>query len=309
MRLPRLAATGLLLALLAACRTEEVEFTPSSRIEKLRILGIKASPAAVLAGDRTFLESLVVNPLAGIQPLSYLWVICDPDPTGSGASFCGARDTTRDLSSLFADGGELPPGVTVVPIGESVYYRSPRGAFDQISADSPLRTQGLEATVLLVAYTGLTPTDLQDESVVREIALKRIRIFPKGVEKNKNPEIAEVLVNGEPFGEGEAPAFAPGTVLELSARATPSSLESYARPLPDGTELQEDETMVFSWYGTAGNFDQLQKQGARTEDGAPMRFTVPAFDDTPGGAIDLFVVLRDTRGGIDWARRTLKVAR
>ncbi len=314
MRAVRTLLLGPLLALsiaafLAGCQDEEEEFPPSSRITSLRILGIKASPAAVLAGDRTLLESLVVNPFAGVQPLSYLWVVCDPDSSGRSASLCGATSTTRDLSSLLSAQDSLPPGVTVVPIGESIYYRSPRDAFDNVPADSPLRTQGIDATVLLIAYTGLSPADLQDESTVREIALKRIKIFPKGVPKNRNPAVAQVTVNDVPLLDGEKLEFPAGALVSLKATATPESVESYTRPLPDGTELQEDETMVFSWYVTAGTLDQLQKQGVRTPDGVATEYTLPSYDETSGGVIDLYVVLRDARGGMDWVKRSLRVTR
>lgn len=307
MRLPRLIL-GLAALSLAACSSEpEVEFTPGSFIEKLRILGIKAGPAEITPGEQTLLESLVIDPLDGARPLSFVWLMCDPDPSGTGANVCAAQDTSRGLSGIIGTDGQLPPGVRVVPIGDAAYYRAPTSVFDNVPPDSPLREYGVEATILLVAYAGLGVDDLQNDDVEKQIAIKRVRIKPRGSKRNRNPVIEGVKLGDEPLTETALPALRAGDVVKLSAAATESSVESYDRSLPDGTVLSEDEKMVFSWYTNAGELEGINKQSARTRDGETIDFTVPAFDQTVGGSLDIYVVLRDTRGGMDWVRRRIKV--
>lgn len=297
------------LALLACQSAPGPEFTPGSFIEKLRILGIRSTPADLAPGDETLIESLVVDPYAGARPLSFLWIICDPDPSGATSSLCANQDNLRGVGNLLgADGGRLPPGVTVQFIGDSLYYRAPDGLFDAFAPGSPERTLGLEATVLLVAYEGVAPGDLQNDDTVRQVALKRVRILPRGAVRNHNPTLAGLKLGEEPLLETAPPLLAPGKTVQLSAFAAADSVETYSRKLPDGTVLKEQEPMVFSWYTSAGAFDEIQRQSARTSEGQPIAFTAPAWAETQNGSFDLHVVLRDSRGGMDWTHRTLRVA-
>lgn len=295
-------------ALLCACASPTT-FTPASFIEKLRVLDIKATPAEVVPGEQTLLQSLVVDPYKDVRPLSYLWVMCDPDPSGSSASPCGATSDLRSISDLTGGaGGALPAGVHIFPFGSAVYDTAPADAFDPFPPGSPERENGLESTILLVTWEGTDPQELRSSDTVEQVALKRVRIVLPGAARNHNPVLAEVRVGGHPFTDVAPPRLQGGSTIVLSATAGPGSAERYDRTLPDGTVLHETEPMVFSWYANAGAFDEVQQESARTSDGQGIDFRVPTYDQTAGGVVDLWVVLRDSRGGSDFAHRQLVVA-
>jgi hypothetical protein len=309
MRLTRTRWLALLCALplLAACSEEEEPFAPASYIDKLRILAIKATPPDAIPGEQVRLESLVVDPLSGARPLSFVWLICDPDPTGLGSNLCAAQDTSRGLDGIVGEDGSLPDGVTLRPFGDAAWYQTPRNVFDDVPPESPLRQYGTQATVLFVAYNGRFPQELQSADTNKELALKRLRVVAKGAKRNRNPVIVSATVNGEAVTENDAPVLEPGSVVKLAAKAKDGSAEDYERPLPDGTTLTVTEKLVFSWFTNAGSLDGLTRQAARTPDGGEIDFTVPTYDQSVGGYADLYVVLRDPRGGIDWARRRIRV--
>jgi hypothetical protein len=298
-----------LLALAAvACHTDPPDFKPGSYIDKLRILDITASPPDVSPGDQTLMTTLVVDPYQDVRPLSFLWILCDPDPSGSGTSACARQDTIRELATIAANRGQLPPGVTIVPLGDSAYYRAPTNTFDNFPPGSPQRENGVAATILFVAYEGTSLADLQDPDITKQVSLKRIRIAPRGTPKNHNPEIASLSVNGALLTDDAPPTFAAGEIIQLSAAPTDESLETFDRNLPDGTVSHETEPAVFSWYANGGLFDELQQQSARTNGTQQIAFAMPAFDDTLNGVVDVWVVLRDARGGTAWAKRKVLVA-
>jgi hypothetical protein len=296
------------LPLAAGCSDdEEEEFSPASYIDKLRILAVKATPPDAIPGEQVRLESLVVDPLSGARPLSFVWLICDPDPTGLGSNVCASQDTTRGLEGVLGEDGALPEGVTVRPFGDGAWYQTPRDVFDDVPPDDPLRQYGTQATVLLVAYNGRFPQELQSPDVNKELALKRLRVVARGAKRNKNPVVASVTVNGQPLTDSESPVLEPGSVVKLAAKAKDGSAEDYERPLPDGTTLSVTEKLVFSWFTNSGRLDGLTRQAARTPDGGEIDFVVPTYDQSVGGYADLYVVLRDPRGGLDWVRRRVRV--
>lgn len=290
-----------LVVLVACSPTESVTFTPASYIDSLRILGIRAEPPEIAPGETTRLSALVVDPEGG-RTLSYAWVICDPDRTGMLGTPCGQQQNALELGELLLEGAE---GIRIVPFLQEVDYTAPEDTLDLHEPGSVTRRRGLEALVLLVVFEGTDPAALRDGEADFRVALKRIRVVDTQPEPNRNPQIESILL-----GDRELPGDPPAEVdrktrYTLRANATDDSAQTFPRIMPDGSEQETEENLFLSWHTTAGAFDTLSRRGSRSEPGASIDLEVPADAELPGGQIDLYVVLRDARGGIDWARRTL----
>lgn len=293
-------AVALIAPLLSSCLFEaEIEFTPASFIEKVRVLGIRAEPPEIRPGEETVLDALVVDPSQS-DSLTRVWLLCDPHPSGLVAGACSQQDTVRDIAKVLA--GEVD-GVRIA-FGERPTYRAPEDAISRLPDGSRGRTTGVNATALLIVFDG--PIDqLEDGAEPAVMALKSIRIVDRDDRPlNRNPTIEEIRLDGAALPPNEASSATSGT-LSLSALASDDSAESYVREQPDGTTEEQREEMVFSWFTTAGRYDTLTDRSARTIGDATIELDLPPAAEASQGVAEIVVVLRDARGGADWARRTI----
>lgn len=287
-----------------ACSDEpEVVLEPASFIEKLRVLAIKAEPPEAAPGQNVVLTALVADPLAAIRDVGHLWVLCDPSTDNELGNACASQDLLRDFNP-----DELPDGVRVFPpLFDFAFYRSPPDVLDGLEEDSVQRQKGLTATVLLVVWEGGTQEDLQDPTIIRQLALKRVRIADPKEEPNRNPEIAALTLDGETWDSTPVLEVKAGSTINLTATSTAESVQTFERILPDGTVQEQSEQNVFSWYTRGGTFTQGLEYSSRTESGDPIGLTLPALGTLPNDVLDVWVVLRDARGGTDWAHRKLQL--
>lgn len=280
------------------------DITPASLLNSLRILAIKAEPPDVAPGQTTTLSALVINPDFNDTEIHYLWVMCDPDLTSPLGSKCASFDLARDPSTFFGNIFSPVAGVHINPFArETATYTAPADVFDSLPAEAPQRKTGVPADILLIVYVGGFDA-LSDPTAPKVLALKTIRIAEPGPDTNTNPHIDEFRLNGDPVIEQLAGDVSPGAQVELSAVPSADSQQTFIRVLPDGTQKSEEEQLVFSWFTTGGRFDAALDVAARTKGSAPIKFKVPS--PFPDGAIEVYAVLRDARGGMDWTRRVLR---
>lgn len=293
-----------LLALTAssACSDKEaVVLQPASLVDKLRVLAIKAEPPEAAPGEIISLTALVADPLENRRNTGHLWVMCDPSVEGELGNACAQQDTLRSF-----DLEALPEGVNIFPLFFNfAFYRAPWGILDQLEEEE--RRRGMTATVLLVAWEGGSQEQLQDPSILKQLAIKRIRIAEPQETPNRNPVLEAVTIDGQPFGETDEPRVKAGGTITLSASSTEDSVEVFERVLPDGTVVEQSEQNVFSWYTRGGRFTQGLEYSSRTESGDPIGLELPELGTQPDDRLHIWVVLRDARGGTDWAKRTLQL--
>lgn len=289
------------LALLCACHPPEVEFAPASALVATRVLAVRAEPPDLVPGGAAELSALVYVP-QDAPALTFVWVLCDPHPTGLVGTACTQQDTMRDFSKILA--GEVP-GVRVSMAARPT-YQAPADAIDRLPAGSLGRERGVNATALLVVFE-VPLSEIGSGAQPVEMVVKSLRIVPDGLSPNTNPVVAEVRLGGEALSGEGAPRVTGGAEVAVSAAASAESEETFVRFLPDGTRAEEKEQMVFSWFATGGHFDSLTGRGTRTIGREPALFTLPTAAEVPTGFMDVYVVLRDGRGGTDWAVRTLRV--
>jgi hypothetical protein len=240
------------LLLLAACNDD---LPKPEEIEDLRVLGVRSEPPDGPPGTIVELEALVVTPEP--EAIDTAWLAC-----------AGGTSDPRECVNLA--GGELPPPcsaqtgapVCLLGLGDPDPYVLPGGV-----------SQAL--IVLLAAESdqgGLfgCQAELLDEGTIPaycRVALKRIPIVESLGDRNANPGLDAIAIDGEAVS------------VTLSTGASETT--------PDGPEA-----LFLSWFVTSGELDSFRTDG--DAEGLSNRWTEPAM---PGR---IFVVVRDGRGGESW---------
>jgi hypothetical protein len=334
----RRAALAAAALALAACDTN---FEPQWRVRDLRILAARAEVVGeepVADGDAGLtlrLAALVANP-ARLADVTIRWKACLPQ-AGAVVSPCLDPAVLRDPARL--DGA---PGVVDLGEGESVTVTVPSqlsvlldALRERAVAEPGLAcTLYLELPVVIVARGGGV-----QRLAVKTVRLTQAR--PGAAPpldryvRNRNPGLGAVR-------SGPTEALACGPTGAPVARACTSDADCDgvacrrdAPPLPgaraftcddplprlaqalcadplgrpeqpylecrgDGSSTLNQETLSFQWYATGGT---LERSGdtppvdTGNVTGGDVRFTPPP------GAVTLWVIVRDGRGGEGWLRR------
>jgi hypothetical protein len=134
-----------------------------------------------------------------------------------------------------------------------------------------------------------TVVGMGDESVeaVKEVTLA----FDDGVERNVNPTLDRVLLDGTSLDE--SPTATREDTLDWQAIPAAGTAQKSA-------ELGRTEELLWSWFSSAGE-SEWQRTGTidgdvSIDDASKNEWTAP----DEAGDVDFAVVLRDERGGVDW---------
>jgi hypothetical protein len=257
------------LALLAGCAEE---LTPQSLVYDMRVLAVRAEPAAAAPGDTVHLDALVVDPFGDDRPITMLWAACVNPPADSPAR------------CLVGGAPEVLGQATDV---------------DAVIPDDALlgRERGVLGVLLFVCAGGTlsigeTGATCEGEGTSQIVAVKRVPIVAEP--DNTNPGIAEVLLDGAPFEDGALPSVSSCagecTAHVLTVRAGEGAEEPYSQ---EGETMHEE--LVSSFAATSGQMEVPFGFGATTE----VEWTPP--DST--GLVLFWFALRDDRGGVTWAER------
>jgi hypothetical protein len=255
-------------------------FDPESHLSGLRVLGIKADPPEVAPGATTTLTPLLFDSSGETATID--WAFCTKSPGPSGDSVepdCLTNDTAAYLIQL----GSGPTMTAIVP---------PLTLSD---FPAPDETGGV---YLPVRARIRTPSHAVD-------AIEHLRIHFAPTAPNQNP-----MITGLFEGDGTAMPLDENTPVPVQAHGQLSLHSSFAAastetyPIVDSTSnvSMVQEVLTLSWYSSAGSFDD---SAAGPDVANP--FTVDNYLPAAGSVIDLFVVGRDNRGGIDWLHRTLLI--
>lgn len=293
----------LFLLLLSSCGAQ---FKPETLVDALRVLAIRAEPPEVAPGQAAQLDILQLDPSRPGGKTTVVWVGCEPDPIDFNRSAC--NDTSALLQpTAFAT---FPPGVRVLGFGTKAGYASASTLFSELPPEDPVRANGTSGPVLgVVIGEEVKPTSsdaelrelfgrIERQEVQTVMALTRVTVSER-LQKNKNPKLAALEVDGAPWPKGARLQLRAGAKVSLVPRATEDSRETYSVILPDGN-VERSESLVASWYSTAGRFDQARVD---VSEGAPTAFIVPGSAEVPEDPVPerrtgtLWLVLRDGRGG------------
>jgi hypothetical protein len=322
-RLPLALAASSLLTACAPTVSDDTSVVTSSRL-----LAVQAVPADVATGGTFALTALYVGPRGGEDPSSIDWAICllqkplgEPGPIDP-ACFVGASPSL------------LPLGT-----GGAVHASVPSNACELFGPDSPPPQPGQPAARPTDPDTTggfYLPIRLRTGDADWAVALERIECQPSGVSlpvfsaftdgyvANENPTIGSLSML---YGSGapvpippNSPAGPPGLSVSPGRHVSlqvewpecspvPASCggaETYLYIDPTTKEIATGrESIVASFYATGGSFD-LDRVG-RSDDDTATHVTNGWTAPTSPGEVRLWVVLRDSRGGVGWGSYAVEV--
>jgi hypothetical protein len=301
------AATALLLAG-AAVRCIPALGPGDSLITSPRILAVRAEPAEAIPGTKVAFTALVAAP-GGTLDAGVAW------------SFCTApKPLTQDnvvSNACVGDGpgvGDAAP-LTGVGVGMSVTAKTPPmgcSIFGPDVGSMGLRPRDPDSTggyyqPLLATLPGAGDA----------IELARIHcdlanagsavatVFAKAYHDNLNPTLQPLTatLNGAAVPLSDIPASS-HVVLQASWPAASAETFAYFDQATQTVGSQR-EAMQVAWYGSGGTLD-TESTGRAGDDPATTSddgWTAPVQP----GTVHLWVVLRDSRGGVDYVSQDLGV--
>jgi len=273
-----------------------------SLIASTRILAVRADPAEADPGSSVTFTSFVASPEGTVTEAHVVWNFCTAakplTENGIVASAC------LGSSSLVA-AGEGPSTTAVTPSdGCSVF--GPDSVSAGLLAPAPDATGG---------YYQPLRADLAGADTTFELArihcnladadLAAASAFAAAYTLNLNPQLLALTatLDGAPVQLTAIPTGA-RIILEASWPAASAETFAYFDPVSQTVTTQR-ESMQVAWYSSGGTLD-TESTGRASNDPAT---TTDNGWDAPAdpGVVHLWIVLRDSRGGVDFATYDLMV--
>jgi hypothetical protein len=292
------------------------DFDPASHVEGLRVLAIKSEPPELAPGQTATLTPLVVATRgmdAGEPRITWSLCLRPPLPGSAVANEC-----------LSTDGGE---GLTPLGEGPTMQVTMPELPPDALGI--PDFTGGVYLPVVMRVTDGVETVTAVYR--LRRTLLVSTPVFTGPVQPvNNNPRIDDILITYE-HDAGMRPfdtyAIHAGDRVMLRPVLPKESYEQYPQiegtlEIPDGGVsldggvrffdgglevggirlINVTENLRVSWFSSIGSFDPDVTGAAGKEDAS---FRLDKFVPAPPADIDLYIVVRDDRGGIDFTTRKL----
>lgn len=311
-------AACLAVTALGACKPDIGK--PPSLIEGPRLLAVRQTPPEVTPGGTASFDALVVDGAGTAAAPAVAWTLCltprPPTESNSVSQACVIQPDT-DVATAGAVALAMPPDAC------SLFGPDPPPVTPPIRPRDPDATGGFYVPVR-------ASTQASDGTNQIAFAFERIRCnlanAPGDVARaynttylpNRAPAVADVVM--DPGGATSvslvanamatpAAAVAPGAPVTLRVSWAPESAETYVLYDPARrTLVSPREGLRVSWFATDGRFehDRTGRSGDEVDAFTDDVWTAP-LDVAPGTVVHLWVVLRDDRGGVDFASFDLAV--
>jgi hypothetical protein len=276
----------------------------ASLVTEPRVLAVRGEPAEVRPGQDVMFTTLVVSPDGTDAAPQLAWSLClTPKPL--------------DENNVVASGC-LGGGDGIMPVGDPAPMQT---------INVPLNACGLFGPDPPPSKPGEPPLRPRDPDVsggfYQPVRVERDKLTGFGLERitcnlasagadiaiqfamsyhpNTNPTLMTPLGSSTAFD-----AIPAGSKVTFTAAWTPESVETY--PVYDVVAqniIDHREAMRVSWFATAGSFEHevTGRTEDETETSSDNVWTAPA----QAGVVHLWLVLRDSRGGIAFAGQDLGV--
>ena len=281
------------------------EFSDYNQVDKLRVLALRAEPPDLQFEDETVLEALVAGEVD-----RYEWSWC-PFPFADGLTGeCAVPEA--DFRQLVADaGGEQDPPPFLLGTEASQPYQNlvPPALLDLFCTQ--LGEVELPEGFELPPCDGRFDISIRlkvegpDGSVITTTRLSLI--YQEGLVPNQNPLITggQMSVRGAPpfsFEDGAATSVARDVEYSVDVDVSDDSIETF--PDADAESGESLERLTMTWFYEAGSMDKsrssfidgftdLANLGNNT-------YLTPTTDELESDETQLYFVLRDDRGGVNW---------
>ncbi|HEV8549690.1 MAG TPA: hypothetical protein VGQ57_11695 [Polyangiaceae bacterium] len=319
---PKPISLALAALALSGCLPDFVDDT--TRVTAPRVLAVQAEPAEAKESETVTLTALVADAPGSDTGLP-AWSLCiDRKPLselGPVSTRCLAGPSPGADVALPVDAG--PPAQAKLPEDACQLFGpsrpEPKPGQPSGRPVDPDPTGGFYQPVL--AWLGAEPVlggvRLACELVGAPPAITQE--YHQRYTPNKNPELhaLEALRNDgsiEVLSEPDAHVFRPHERLRLRVTwpdcpemGECGGAERYAvYDALSQTLLERTESFVVSWYGTSGAFAEPRTERAFGDAGEPQG-TLNTWTAPASGAVEIWAVAHDDRGGQSWARGSLSI--
>jgi hypothetical protein len=291
--------------------------SPASLVIGPRILAVRGVPAEAAPGAAVAFDALVVEPSGSVTDPGLSWSFCPtPKPPAEANAVSGACLNAPD------DAGPAPAFSAMLP-GDGCMLFGPQTP--PVQAGQPaIRPRDPDVTggfyqPLRVRFDASDGSDTAFEleritCLLANAPIDVTRTFNLTYTPNQNPAVDRVTL--DPDGTATAltgagavagVTAAAGMSLTLELAWTAATVESYpVWDLASRTLTTHRESMRVSWFASAGFFsrDTTGRDEQEPETFARNDWTAP----TSPGNVHFWVVLRDSRGGLDFGAFDLTVA-
>jgi hypothetical protein len=273
-----------------------------SLVASTQVLAVRADPAEAKPGTPVTFTALVASPRGTVASAPITWDFCAaPRPLADDNV---VSNSCLDSSSLVPAGNGTSTVATLPANGCSLFGPdTPPGGFRPVSPDvtggyyQPLRADlpGTDMTFELARIH----CDLANADATAAAA------FAAAYQLNQNPQLLPLTatIAGSPVALTAIPT---GARVTFEASWPDASAETFAYfdPVSQAVTSQR-ESMQLAWYSSAGALD-TESTGRASDD--PATTTDDGWDaPSAPGTVHLWIVLRDSRGGVDFAEYDLVV--
>lgn len=289
---------------------------PQSLIDGPRMLAVRANPPEARPGDAPVsYDTLLVNVDGTVTGADVGWALCNephppaesnvvsnvcltiPDET-SGETFVAPVpvEACTNFGPLTSKPGARPAD----PDTTGGYFQPVRATWRSGAGDSI----AFELERILCPLGAIAPNDVAGE-------------YANEYHPNVNPTLAEAVLEPDGaatpiFTAGQATAPAPtsvpaGGLLVFEARWDAAIQETFkVYDLTSHVLVDQTESLRLSWFATGGEFEHERTGRTAAEAASPFTRNLWRAPTTPG-PVHVWMVLRDSRGGVDFASAELEV--
>lgn len=315
-----IAAAALTATAVPGC---DEDFDPSSTLNSLRVLAVRADEPYPKPGTTVHLEMLWHDgkaPADAPRPVQILWIGGCFDPAGDLYYGCYPQ-----FATLFAaDGKPTPEGMKYVSTGNSFDLEIPSDVITRRPTVEGVEPYGVSFVFFLACAGTIRPLEDPAEDVLplgcfdaegkqlgeEDFVPGYLSLYSYDARTNANPILDGFAVGGTSYPEGASipdthiPGCGQGSCPKASVKALidPASAEiDPGATDPDGRQLSEQ--MWVNYYTTAGKLTKAARlvndalKGWNEDNGVELE--PPA----PGETFYVYTVVHDNRGGIAWAKR------
>jgi hypothetical protein len=298
------------LSLVAACGG--TDFDPISRLDKLRVLAIRAQPVNPAEGTETTFETLVYTTASQSASAStFAWSWCPILGNSADGYTCPFTDADVQMLATQAGAAEAPPPLAfstdAMPAWKNVFPAAALKAIcdSGVEGFKPDCANGFPVRVKVTVTNG-------SESVV---ATAVVRLPIDATPSNENPAIdgIEAVLEGGTKTLDEAGTVELPRLVEtvLRAKVDMAQSEEFMGEDDDGNPALVHERLIVSWFSEQGDLESTQtayvagkSEFSRLTDN---KIEPRTKDDDPQDTSRVIVVLRDNRGGVSWTTGVVKL--
>jgi hypothetical protein len=306
--------SGLTLAALAAtlgtgaCTSND--FPEVTRLDRLRILAVRALPVNPAEGETTVIEPLVYT-TADAAASTFAWSWC-PLLGFSGDGYqCPVTDA--DVAALATSlGATEPPPPLELGTDPTQSWKNVFPA-DKLAAICAMGVDGFNLDCDGGFPVRFKVTIQNGDAEV--IATTVVRLPIDASPSNVNPDITgiQAIVAGAPQTIDDSAAVTLPRLEETELRAVVDPAQSQAYPSVDvdGKPVTLRERLIVSWFSEQGDIDTpitAYIDGKTDLADALANLIEPrSTEEDPAAQARLIVVLRDNRGGVSWTTGVAKL--